>query len=131
MRKLIGGYDVALERGPDWLFIRLSPSRAGCPRRGAELARALWELARDHGTRRLLLELDEVDRVDDTLLDGLSTLGRLVGDDEGMVRVCGLTGENLDRYASCPSLGHLPHFPCRGDAVTAGAWESARPTRPR
>ena len=131
MNQQIDRYDVCLERGPDWLFVKLTPPESETPRRGGDLGHALWNLAREHGTNRLVIELDGVGRIDDGLLEGLGMLLRLVARDGGLLRVCGLGGENLDRYESCRMAEHLPHFSCRREAVGAGSWEFARPPQPR
>ena len=76
------------------------------------------------------MELDAVE-LDECLLGGLETLLRLVARDGGLLRICGLGGDNLDRYESCRVAEHLPHFSCRREAVGAGSWEFARPAQPR
>lgn len=131
MNQRIDRYAVGLERGPDWLFVRLLPGDADALRLRGDLGLALWNAAREHGTNRMVVELDAIERIDDGLLDGLTVLVGLVERDGGIVRLCGLAGDNLERYASCRVAGHLPHFSCRREAVGAGSWEFARPARPR
>lgn len=126
----IAGFDVALERGPDWLFVRLAPGADGRGRHGHDLGTSLWELARDHGTRRLVVELDALDDVDDDLLDGLAMLGRILERESGVLRLCGASA-SIARHESCGPAGHLPHFSCRSEAVRAGSWECACPSKPR
>lgn len=127
----IGGFDVSLERGPDWLFVRLAPYANGRARHGHDLGTSLWELARDHGTRRIVVELDGLDEVDEDLLDGLAMLGRILERESGVLRLCGGRAETLALHESCGAAAHLPHFPCRREAVRAGSWECACPSRPR
>jgi hypothetical protein len=131
MNQQIDRYDVGLERGPDWLFVRLIPPDRERPRRGGDLGTGLWTVAREHGMNRIVVELDGLERIEERLIDALETLARLVGRDGGLLRVCGLVGDNLDRYESCRVAEHLPHFSCRCEAVGAGSWEFARPTQPR
>ncbi len=131
MNHQIDRYDVCLERGPDWLFVKLFPTETDAPRRGGDLGHALWNVAREHGTNRLVVELNGVERVDEGLLEGLDVLLQLVARDGGLLRICGLWGANLDRYESCRLAEHLPHFSCRYEAVGAGSWEFARPAQPR
>ena len=136
MNQLIDRYDVGVERGPDWLFVKLfSPElfspETDAPRRGGDLGHALWNVAREHGTKRMVVELDGVGQVDDGLLEGLEVLAGLMLRDGGLIRLCGLHGPNLDRYESCRVAEHLPHFSCRCEAVGAGSWEFARPAQPR
>lgn len=127
----IGGFEVSLERGPDWLFVRLVPSADGRARHAIDLGASLREIARDHGTSRVVVELDALDSVDEDLLEGLAMLGRILERESGVLRVCGVKAGNGPGHASCGSLGHLPHFSCRHEAVRAGSWECACPPRPR
>ena len=131
MPRLPGGFDVALERGPDWLFVRLTPSANGRASGGHRLGASLLELARDHGTRRVVVELDGLQEIDDELLEGLALLGRILESEQGVLRLCGGNHEHLARRESCGATGHLPHFSCRNEAVGAGSWEHAIPLRPR
>jgi hypothetical protein len=131
MNQLIDRYDVGVERGPEWLFVKLFPPETDAPRRGGDLGHALWNVAREHGTNRMVVELDGIGQVDDRLLEGLEALARLILREGGLVRLCGLDGPNLERYESCRLAEHLPHFSCRCEAVGAGSWEFARPAQPR
>lgn len=130
----IGRFDVVLERGPDWLFVRLEASEGGHRGRGHDLATSLWmslwELARDHGTRRVVVELDALGGIDDDLLDELEMLGRILERENGVLRLCGASAI-IARHESCGAAGHLPHFSCRSEAVRAGSWECACPSKPR
>lgn len=131
MNQLIDRWDVSLERGPDWLFVKLFPPETAAQRRGGDLGHALWSIAREHGANRIVVELDRVERVDDRLLEGLEVLASLVLGEGGLIRLCGLEGSNRDRYEACRVAEHLPHFSCRCEAVGAGSWEFARPAQPR
>ena len=136
MNQLIDRYDVGVERGPDWLFVKLFPPElfspeTDAPRRGGDLGHALWNVAREHGMSRMVVELDGVGQVDDRLLEGLEVLAGLMLREGGLVRLCGLDGLNLERYESCRVAEHLPHFSCRCEAVGAGSWEFARPAQRR
>ena len=131
MHHSIDRWDVSLERGPDWLFVKLFPPDADARRRGGDLGHALWNIAREHGANRMVVELDRIEWIDDRLLEGLEVLALLMRREGGVIRLCGLDGPNLDRYESCRVAEHLPHFSCRCEAVGAGSWEFARPAQPR
>jgi hypothetical protein len=131
MNQIIDRYEVGVEQGPDWLFVRLAPPVADRPRRGGDLNQGIWELAREHGAVRVLIELDRVDSIDETLLDGLAVLGERLARQGGFARVCGLAGDNLAFFETCRAAEHLPHFSCRREAVAAGRWEFATAARPR
>src|SRR5258708_10100205 len=73
MAELVQGWVAEVERGPDWLFIRLSPPPEGLVD-GADLADTLWSLVERHFTYRLLLECDELGLLDSTLVAQLLVL---------------------------------------------------------
>ena len=54
-----GGCDLAVERGPDWLLVRLRNLDFLAPD-APPLAEQLWSLLQQHFTYRLVLELDDV-----------------------------------------------------------------------
>ncbi len=131
MNQIIDRFDVGVEQGPEWLFVRLAPPVAGRPRRGGDLGQGIWELVREHGAVRVVVELDGIESIDEALLDGLAAVGERLARQGGFTRLCGLSGDNLAFYEACRSVEHLPHFSCRREAVAAGAWEFARPALPR
>jgi hypothetical protein len=131
MNHFIDRFDVGVEQGPEWLFVRLAPPVAGRPRRGGDLGEGIWELVREHCAVRVVVELDGIDSIDEALLDGLASVGRRLACRGGFARVCGLSGRNLAAFEACRAAEHLPHFSCRREAVAAGAWEFARPAQPR
>jgi len=110
------GWRVNLERGPDWLFVRLEPDadRARIVV-AAGLAEAIWGMISENHAHRVVLELDRVGTVDDGLLDAIGDVGERVRASGGLIRACGLTGSNLGRLKSSP--GGPPHFENRLEAV--------------
>ena len=104
---------LAVERGPDWLFVRLE----GDTRCGQRLAETVLGMLRENLTNRIVLELQSVALVDDHLLSEISHLGRRVQADGGLIRVCGLSDDNLSRLKSSPAAAHVPHFKCRTEAI--------------
>ena len=131
MNQIIDRFDVGVEQGPEWLFVRLAPPVAGHPRRGGDLAQGIWELVEEHRAVRVVVELDGIESIDEALLDGLAAVGQRLACQGGFARVCGLSGDNLAAFEACGSAEHLPHFSCRREAVAAGAWEFAGPAPPR
>jgi MFS superfamily sulfate permease-like transporter len=107
---------LTVERGPDWLFVRFDGSQE--PARG-RVAETIWGMLRENMTNRVVLEMESVDSVDDHLLDEISQLGRRVRAEGGIIRICGLSDENLSRLRASPASDHVPHFRCRTDAVRA------------
>jgi len=93
MLKVNRGWGLDVERGPDWLLVRVQPPRrAG--RGTPSLAEVLWSLLEQHLTYRLVLELDQVDVLDGELLDQLAAVHDRVMAHGGLMRLCGLSPEN-------------------------------------
>lgn len=111
--------DLRVERGPDWLFVRLDgdPSKERHSR--GSLSDTVWRMLRESLAHRLVLELESVESVDQQLLDEISRLGRRVRAEGGVIRLCGLSDDNLARLRSSPVSEQVPHFRCRTDAVRA------------
>ncbi|MFM8415801.1 MAG: STAS domain-containing protein [Planctomycetota bacterium] len=108
------GPGLAIERGPDWLFVQVGD--VGDQRAG-RLADSVWEAIREHGASRVVLELDRVETVDEALGDAIAEIGTRVRDAGGLIRICGLTPSKLSRLRSVPAVGAVPHFDSRSEAV--------------
>ena len=110
-------WGVAVERGPDWLFLRLEDDAAGSAGDVRPLAERLLGMIRANRAHRVVLELDRVDTIDDTLMAAIADVGTRIRDDGGFVRVCGLSQPNLERLRSSGLGAGLPHFDSRTSAV--------------
>lgn len=110
-----GGWEVAVERGPDWLFLRVE--RDGSPARGRPLAEHLLDMIRVNHAHRVVVELNGADRIDDTLIDAIAVIGSRVRDNGGLIRVCGLSDGDVRRLRSSEQAGDIPHFESRSAAV--------------
>jgi hypothetical protein len=85
--------DLEVERGPDWLLVRvknLSSDRT----ENTSLAERIWGLLQQHFTYRLVLELNDVEVLDSFLIDELLDLYRRVKQHGGVMRICGLSPYN-------------------------------------
>ena len=110
-------WGVAVERGPDWLFLRLQQDGGTEGGGDGPLAERLWGMIRANRAHRVVLELDHVQAVDDTLIDAITDVGARLRDDGGFVRVCGLSAGNLERLRSSGRANGLTHFDSRTAAV--------------
>lgn len=108
-------WDVAVERGPDWLFLRLENGTPGAADR--PLAERLLGTIQANRAHRVVLELDHVESIDETLLDAITTVGSHVRGDGGLIRVCGLSAGNLQQLRKSAPGSELPHFESRSAAV--------------
>lgn len=105
---------LEVERGPDWLFVRVARGAAAGP---GDLMTSVWETIREHGTVRVVLELDHVETIDEAFGGVIGELGARVRDAGGLIRICGLTQPKLSRLRRVAAAASVPHFDCRSDAV--------------
>ncbi len=77
-------------------------------------------MIREHRAHRVVLELDRVCSIDDSLIGAIADVGTRVRDDGGLIRVCGLSETNLSRLQSVVCEAQLPHFDSRSAAVVGG-----------
>lgn len=110
-----GAWEVAVERGPDWLFLRLERGDAAAP--SGPLADRLLDVIRVNHAHRVVVECDRVDAVDDAILDAITTVGSRVRDDGGLIRVCGLSAGDVGRLRTSDTAGDIPHFESRSAAM--------------
>lgn len=123
---LARGWDLDVERGPDWLYVRphcLSGSASDAP----PLADQVWSLLEKSLTHRLVLELDDIDLLTSHLIGQLMWLRKRIHSHDGMMRICGLSSYNTQVLEQCHLAGYLPHFRDREEAVMG----QARPIQPR
>ncbi len=102
-----------VDRGPDWLFIRIRPDYEHLD----HIADRLWTLMNQQFVHRLVLEMDEVDFLPSLLMGQLVMLHKRVLQHNGALRLCGLTPQCADALHLCRLDQALPHFDCREDAV--------------
>ena len=105
-----------VDRGPDWLFVRIHPDH----QRLDDVADRLWSLLDRHFIYRLVLEMDEVEILSSRLMGQLVMLQKRVLQHEGALRLCGLSRRCADALHFCRLDQALPSFECREAAVRAG-----------
>lgn len=115
-------YDV--DRGPDWVFVRLHPDEQALET--DSLADQLWAVLEQSFTYRLVLELDEVPILQSYLIAQLVLIAKRINSHGGLLRLCGLSPANQEVIRLCRLDGCLPHFGNRSDAVMGH-----RPMQPR
>lgn len=122
---------LRVERGPDWLFVRLLPDPGESLLCGGDLVDSIWDMLQSHHANRLVLELDCVDTLDGSLLADISRLGTKVQAEGGLIRICGLSDPNLAKLRASPEAERVPHFTNREEAVGSRRSEISRPGKPR
>ncbi len=110
------GWDFEIERGPDWLFVR--PRRVGSTPVGApSFAEQVWSLLEQQFANRLVLEMDDIDRMDSDLVGQLVCLYKRIHTHDGVMRICGLSHQDDEVLRMCRLGGHFPRYDNREDAV--------------
>ena len=118
------GWDLEVNRGPDWLIVR--PRRIKQAAGDASLADQVWALLEQSLTRRVVLQLGEIESLDRSLVGELSKLQERAAEGDGVMRVCGLSAANeqlLHKYGD----GQIANYSDCKAAVNA----EVRPRQPR
>jgi anti-anti-sigma factor len=95
MPAIAPGWELDLQRGPGWLWVKLrcaDPDACDSP----PLADELWSLLERHFVYRLVLELDEVQLLYSYLLGQLVLLDKRIREHEGLMRLCGISRYNQE-----------------------------------
>ena len=100
MLATVAGYEFDVDRGPDWLWIRIRSKETGFSP-AASLAEQLTELVEKHFIYRIVLELHRVPELSSQLIGELVRLDRYILDHDGVLRVCGLTPESRAMLEIC------------------------------
>ena len=67
MEEVCEDWGVDVDRGPDWLFVRLRPGT----QEPADMADKLWNLADRHFVYRLVLEMDQLNVLPSRLMGAM------------------------------------------------------------
>ena len=125
MLELARGWQAAIDRGPDWLFIRLN-----CPDASQaatdSLAGEIWSTMQQHLVSRVVLEMDQVHLLTSALIGQLVQLHKRVYNKGGVLRLSALndTGQESLRISRLDS--RFPAYRNREEAVMG-----YRPLQPR
>ncbi|MCL6503230.1 MAG: STAS domain-containing protein [Pirellulales bacterium] len=125
MLQVAGGWSLHVERGPDWLFVRVV-GRPETPEADASLAELLWSLLQQHFTWRLVLECDQLGPLSSALVGQLVLLHKRIASNSGLMRLCGLSDMDYQVLSTMRLDGRFPRFRDRVEAVLG-----YRPRQPR
>jgi anti-anti-sigma factor len=116
MLSVAPGCELDVERGPDWLLVRvrnLGQIDSGSP----PLSDCLWRLLEQYFIYRLVLELDEVEVLDSALIEQLIQLYQRIKEHDGVLRLCGLSARNRRVLHTCRLDERLLPYEDRVEAV--------------
>lgn len=116
MLDLAPGWTVELDRGPNWLFVKLHGADRSGPAE-LDLADQLSRMLDQEFTRRLVVEMDDVPAMRSHLLGELVRLRRQLLERGGTMRVCGLSNDNCEVLRRSQLHDLLPLYRNRVEAV--------------
>ena len=117
-------WDLGVERGPDWIFVRPHDPLDGDD--APQLAAQAWSLMKQNFSNRIVLELDDIGPLRSYLIGQLILLYKRVHTAGGLMRICGLSPENESVLLMSRLAGMLPNYADREEAVMC-----SRPLQPR
>ncbi len=123
---VVRGWDLEIDRGPDWLYVRPRPTE-GPAGYGLSLADQVWSVLEETLMHRLVLELSDITQFDETLVEQLRELQRRVQAHEGIMRLCCLSSENERKLRKHDVAGQLACY-CNRESAVMG---HDRPRLPR
>ncbi len=115
-----------IERGPNWLFVRVQKCRPGDPE-VLSLAQRVSSALDQHFIYRVVLELEEAVLPCDRLIEELRVLDQWIQDHHGVLRLCGLPSQYTTRFQRSHITTRFPLYHDREEAV----WGGPRPGQPR
>lgn len=107
MLAIAPGWEVDVQRGPDWLLVKVRSDSQGQQSPGvnepdaSELASGIWDLMQRHFAHRLVLQMDQVGLLNSDLIGQLIRLYKLIREHDGVMRLCGLSPHNLRVLRTC------------------------------
>ncbi|QDU55185.1 hypothetical protein [Aeoliella mucimassa] len=109
------GFTLDVNRGPNWLFLRLEPS----DRKGAKnLAADLWSVVSKHFTYRVVLEFsNEFDELTPELIEQLDKFREDLEAHDGALRVCGLNKKCAERLSKQCTESRIKSHLCTHSTV--------------
>lgn len=123
--ELAPGWMCAVDRGPDWLFVRPTLPKKGNTEE-IDLADAVYDLMQQHFAHRVVIELYDLAMLRSWLVGQLVHLHKRVTANGGTMRLCGLSDSNQEVLRTCRLEDCFPQYADRAAAVMG-----CRPTKPR
>ncbi len=116
MLAIAPGWELKVERGPQWLWVKLEhpePLCSDCP----PLAEQVLSLMERHFVHRLVLELDDLDLLNSYLLGQLIVLDRHIREQDGLLRLTGVSPHNQEVLETHGLKGRFALYSDLTDAV--------------
>jgi anti-anti-sigma factor len=118
-------WELEVERGPDWLIIKIK-NLVEDVESSPPLADRIWDIMQQNLTHRLLLELDKIPVLNSYLISQMIKLYKKISEVDGVMRLCGLSAYNRRVLHTCHLEDHFQPYCDRHEAVMGN-----KPTKPR
>ena len=120
----IDGLELNVDRGPNWLFVKLRTHEA--PQQDVpQFAEKLWSISSRHFIYRLVLELEDLEKLPSGMMGQLVMLQERLAQCGGALRICGLSPECEETLQSCQMDSALQNHPSREAAVMGSEYTAA------
>jgi len=116
MSATAAGCQFDVDRGPDWLMIKVRKFKAD-PLTSQQFGERLWHLLEQHFTYRLVLEMDKAAVFTSEIIAQLIHLQKRISEHDGTLRLCGLSPHNQRVLQTCALEDRLPAYDSREQAV--------------
>jgi len=113
---VVDGLELNVDRGPNWLFVKLRSKDQPINETSA-IAEKLWSISSRHFIYRLVLELDDLEKLPSGVMAQLVILQERLSQCGGALRICGLSPECEESLHSCELDSALPNHASREEAV--------------
>jgi len=117
------GWQLDVQRGPQWLLVKLRRSGGSRVGETGDEATALfdriWSLLENHFTYRVVLDFEQLDLLNSPLIGQLIRLSKRIQERDGVIRLCGLSDHNRHVLHTCHLSDRLRPYHTRREAVMA------------
>lgn len=124
------GWITEVDRGPDWLFVRLC-APASRDADVSALAEQTWDLMRQHFASRIVLELEDLPLLRSGFIGELVLLHKRVHSQGGIMRLAGLSDANQSVLRMMRLDDRFPQYHNRHEAVAGNMVDALRFSKPR
>ena len=116
----VDGLELNVDRGPNWLFVKLK-AKEDAHHEVPRIADKLWSISSRHFIYRLVLELEDLDKMPSGMMGQLVMLQERLSQCGGALRICGLSPECEVELHNCQLDSALPNHASRAQAVMGGS----------
>ena len=116
----LDGLELNVDRGPNWLFVKLR-AKEDATGNVPQIADKLWSISTRHFIYRLVLELEDFEKMPSGMMGQLVLLQTRLAQCGGALRICGLSPECEETLQSCHLDSALPNHASREAAVMGGS----------